>query len=87
MDHLRTQGRRISRFAPYGRLVGGRLVKDPKEQRTLQAITELAGSGLSLRALAERLAARGHANRSGHRFTPGTLARLVSKGAETCIAD
>lgn len=81
MSQLRRQGRRISRFAPYGRrIVGGQLIKDPKEQRTLQAIAEFAGSGLSLRAMAERLAARGYMNRSGHRFTPGTLARLVSKG-------
>lgn len=80
LARLRAQGRRVSRFAPYGfRLApGGRLTPDPREQATLSRIAALRASGLSLRAISRTLAARKILARSGRPFAPMTLARLVT---------
>jgi DNA invertase Pin-like site-specific DNA recombinase len=80
LARLRTQGRRISRFAPYGWRVGpeGRLVPDPAEQVTRRRILALAGAGRSLRALSAELARRGIVGRSGQPFAPASLWRIVS---------
>lgn len=80
LAHLRGQGRRVSRWAPYGYRFGpgGRLVPDPKEQTTLAQISRLAATGLSLRGISRKLAARGILARNGRPFAPMTLARLVT---------
>ncbi len=56
LARLRTKGRRISRFPPYGLRVGpgGRLVPDAHERSVLDEIAALSGSGLSLRAACSR---------------------------------
>lgn len=79
LARLRSKGRRVSRWAPYGfRLVpGGCLAPDAGEQAILARITDLDASGLSLREISRALAARGILARNGRPFAPQTLARLV----------
>lgn len=79
LARLRAKGRRISRWAPYGHRFGpgGRLVVDQGEQAALGEIAVLSASGLSLRAIAGRLAAGGVTARNGRPFAPSTLSRLV----------
>jgi site-specific DNA recombinase len=80
LARLRATGRRTSRFPPYGfRLApGALLVPDPQEQVTLACIATLRASGLSLRAISQKLAAKGILARNGRPFAPMTLARLVT---------
>lgn len=82
LHHRRAQGRRVSRWAPYGcRLApGGRLRPDPKEQAVLARIAALRLAGLSLRGISKRLAEQGILARNRRLFAPQTLARLVTKG-------
>lgn len=79
LARLRAKGRRTSRWAPYGYRFGpgGRLVVDQGEQAALGEIAALSAGGLSLRALAGRLAAGGVTARNGRPFAPSTLSRLV----------
>jgi DNA invertase Pin-like site-specific DNA recombinase len=79
LARLRANGRRTSRWAPYGYSFdeGGHLVPEPGEQRTLGEIAALSSSGLSLRAISRALAARGVLARNGQPFAAMTLARIV----------
>ena len=82
LARLRTKGRRVSRFAPYGQRVaaGGRLVADPHEQKSvLGEIAALSASGLSLRGVSRALAGRGVLARNGRPFAAMTLARLAAR--------
>jgi DNA invertase Pin-like site-specific DNA recombinase len=65
---------------PYGyRAEGGGLVEHPDEQATIARIRELRAEGLSLRVIAERLTADGHAPPRGARWHPNTLARIIGR--------
>ena len=79
LARLRAKGRRVSRWAPYGFRFGpgGCLVREAEEQATLGEIAALSAGGLSLRAIAGRLAAEGITARNGRPFAPSTLSRLV----------
>jgi DNA invertase Pin-like site-specific DNA recombinase len=81
LARLRANGRRVSRFAPYGfkDAAGGRLVPAPREQAVLRQITRLRASGLSLRGVSGALARRGTMARNGRPFAAMTLSRLVTK--------
>jgi len=85
LARLRAKGRRVSRFPPYGCALGpgGRLVPKPEEQAVLAEISALRATGLSLRALARVLAARGQLARNGRPFAPSTLWPLVRNRAVT----
>ena len=79
LARLRVNGRRVSRFAPYGhRLAAGRrLVVDPQERAVLGQIMALRRRGFSLRAISRTLAAKGVLARSGRPFGPSTLLGIV----------
>jgi site-specific DNA recombinase len=79
LARLRANGRRVSRFAPYGHRLasGGRLVVNPKEQAVLVQIATFRRRGRSLRAISRALAARGVLARNGRPFGPSTLLGLV----------
>jgi DNA invertase Pin-like site-specific DNA recombinase len=79
LARLRANGRRVSRFPPYGfrSAPGGRLEAEPTEQTALAALTALAGSGLSLRAVSRALEARGILARNGRPFAVSTLSVLI----------
>ena len=78
MQSMKERGLYTGGRVRYGYRVGhdGQLVEDEGEQATLAAIRELRAAGLSLRAVAAELEARGMVNRNGARFGPSTLARL-----------
>ena len=79
LAHLRTQGRRISRFAPYGwRFAGAAVEPEPTEQAALTAAR--AHPALALRPLAALLSQQGYHDRAGHPFSPGSLARMRARG-------
>lgn len=75
LARLRANGRKVSRFAPYGfkATAGGRLVPAPREQAIAQQIARLRASGLSLRGVSRVLAARGVMARNGRPFAAMTL--------------
>ena len=79
LARLRAQGRRVSRWAPYGfRLAPGRRLRpEPREQMVLGVIADLRASGLSLRGISRELAGRGVLARNGRPFAPSTLLALV----------
>jgi len=80
LARLRAQGRRISRWAPYGFRLGpeGRLRPDLREQGTLTLIAALRASGQSLRGISGALVHRGIFARNGRPFAPMTLSRVVT---------
>lgn len=72
----RTRGERVSRHVPYGfRLAadGVRLETDAAEQAVISVVRELRAAGLSLRAVAGELAARGLLSRVGKPFAPSAV--------------
>ena len=79
LARLRTKGRRVSRFAPYGfRLApGGRLVANQKEEALVSEIEALRARGLSLREISRALARQGALARNGRPFGPSTLLGIV----------
>jgi len=79
LARIRAQGRRVSRWAPYGFRFGpgGRLIQDPGEEAVLARIDRLSAARLSLRAIARQLTAEGLLARGGRPFAPSTLAGLV----------
>lgn len=79
LGHLRTQGRRVSRFAPYGaRFEGGQLTPDPAEQAVRARVRALAATGLGPSALVRATWAEGLRNRHGHVFSRAALAQMVA---------
>jgi DNA invertase Pin-like site-specific DNA recombinase len=81
LARLRANGRRVSRWAPYGfRLAaGGRLVPHSRERAALAKITTLQASGLSLRRLSSALAGKGILARNKRPFTSKVLATLLAR--------
>lgn len=76
---LRSQGKRYCRDAPYGfQIQGDRLIEDAPEQRTIARAVELAGAGLSLRAIATELGERGMFNRVGKVFGAESVRGMVN---------
>lgn len=67
LDYLRSQGRKISRFCPFGFVEeDGNWIPDPEEQATIKRMREMHASGWSTHAIADTLNAAGiPAKRSG----------------------
>lgn len=83
LSRLRANGRRVSRFAPYGfRLApDGQLAANLAERTVVGRIVALRASGLSLRGVSRALSARGVLARNGRPFAPSTLLGLVRNRA------
>jgi DNA invertase Pin-like site-specific DNA recombinase len=79
LARLRANGRRISRWPPYGFAFDpdGRIVEEPTEQAARRRIVALSTTGLSLRELSRSLASEGIMARSGRPFGPTMLSRIV----------
>ncbi len=77
---MRSNGRRISRHAPYGyRLNGQGRIEDEREQKAVQVMRTLRAEGLSLRQIAAELDRQGHHNRSGRRLSAQTIANVLKR--------
>ena len=75
----RTGGGYAAGRPPYGlRAVGGSLVADPQEEEAIKLARRLRKSGLSYRKIGERLHAQGLHPRSGGRWHPPMVSRLVT---------
>ena len=80
LQEKRIQGRRFSRFAPYGyRYEGDSQVPVESEQAIMLEISELRGQDLSWQRVAQTLNDRGMLNRAGRRWLPGGLWRLKQR--------
>ena len=81
MKHKQSRGEYIGGRVPYGyRLApcGALLVEEEGEQEVLSAARDARHAGLSLRAIARELAARGFAPRSGKAWSPNQVRRMVA---------
>lgn len=74
----RTRGERVSRYAPLGEESGER---GAQEREALAAVREMLTEhvGLTLRAIAGQLAARGHRNRAGNLYHASAVKRMVDR--------
>lgn len=82
LAHKRSRGERTGEV-PFGFAVaddGVALVEDPAEQEAIALVNDLRAGGMSIRAIAAELAARGVPSRGG-RWHPTTVARLVRRAA------
>ena len=78
LAHKRSRGEHTGGDAPFGyRVAGGRLVALDPEQAVIARARELRSSGLSLRAVASRLAAEGAQSRVGRMFSAVQVARML----------
>jgi hypothetical protein len=72
-------GHYIGGKVPYGfRREGNRLIECPREQKTIAEAKRLRSEGLSLRAIAADLAARGMMSRGGGPFQPCAINTMVA---------
>ncbi len=77
---MRSNGRRISRHAPYGYRLNGRgWVEDEHEQGAISLMRQLRAKGTSLRRIAEELQAKGFTNRTGKRLSPQLIANVLRR--------
>ena len=74
----RADGKRVSRFAPFGyRFAGDRVVEDAHEQRAVTLMSEQRDRGLSLGDISARLARRGFLSRAGTPISRRTIAATI----------
>ena len=77
---MRSNGRRISRHAPYGyRLNSQGWVEDEREQEAVQVMRSLRADGQSLRQIAAELQRQGHHSRNGRRLSAQTIANVLKR--------
>ena len=80
MAHKASKGEYTGGQVPYGyRLDGARLVADDAEQAVLTVAMDAHAEGLSLRAIARRLAERGFTPRTGKGWHASTVRQLVTR--------
>ena len=79
----RSRGERISGYAPYGWdfARGGRLVRNPQEQRIIGRIRRLRAGGLSYRKIALRLDRDGVCPKRSKRWIHTTVMNVVQRSA------
>src|SRR5262245_17284415 len=89
LAHLKAQGKRVSRYAPFGsRFDGaGNVVPLAREQRALQDIWKLRKAGHSLASISATLAERGITNRNGQPYSKSALSLILSRPEMTAGAD
>ena len=84
MQHKASRGEYTGGEVPFGYQLGPdgvNVVPDLDEQRVLQRIRTLRGSGMSLRKIGQALVAEGLRNRSGASWGPSTLKRVLDREA------
>lgn len=81
LDYKRSRGEKLGGQAPYGQRLaadGVHLEADPAEAAVVETVHRWRGEGLSLRAIAARLAADGHVPRGGAKWDPNTVTRIAA---------
>lgn len=83
LAHLRANGKRVSRFAPFGyRLTpDGRCEPDAHEQKAVKLIRRLRSEGMTLNAIADELAAQGYDARNGQRLSAKVVRSVLLRQA------
>lgn len=84
MQAKRKRGEFTGGGVPYGQRVsddGIHIEADEGEQAVIAAVVEYRAAGLSLRAIAERLQARGFTTRKGGRFAASQVSRIIEVAA------
>jgi DNA invertase Pin-like site-specific DNA recombinase len=83
LAHLRANGKRVSRFAPFGYRLNadGQLEQEPREQEAAQMILRLQAEGLTLNRIGEELAAQGFHARNGQPLSAKVIRSVVLRGA------
>lgn len=81
----RSQGKRVSRKIPFGfdlAADGDTLVENVQEQEALTLIRDLRNDGMTMRAIAAELTARGIKTKEGHvEWKHGMIGKLLSRAA------
>jgi len=89
MQHLRTQGKRISGLIPYGCDLapdGETLTPNAGEQATIAEIAGLHARGFSLRKIVAALAARRVLSKTGKGWTPEVVRQVLKREASHAAA-
>ena len=84
MQHKASRGEYTGGEVPFGYRLspdGVSVIPDLDEQRMLERIRALRGSGMSLRKIGQALVAEGLRNRSGASWGPSTLKRVLDREA------
>lgn len=82
LQHLRRQGKRISRFIPFGyNLEGENLVENTAEQRGIEIISQLRQEGYSLRAIGKELSKRGIGTKEGRPWSAKVINSILKRSA------
>lgn len=83
MSYMRKQGRRISRYIPFGYMLsddGETLTPVDAEQRTIVQVRQARQRGETLWSIADKLNASGIASKRGGQWRAGTVHRLIASG-------
>jgi DNA invertase Pin-like site-specific DNA recombinase len=87
MKHLRSTGKQVSRFTPYGfEAVNGYLKPVEAEQQAIEVMKSLRASGLSYRGIAAELGKRGFKPHHAEAWGAGTLVRILARETEQVAA-
>jgi site-specific DNA recombinase len=78
MQHLKAQGRVVGSVPHGSTRDGDMLVLNVGEQRVVELAQGLRGTGMSLRAISDELAARGAFNRAGRPFNPKSVRSMLA---------
>ena len=82
LQHLRQQGRRISRFIPFGYdLEGNYLIENPAEQRGIEIINQLRQEGYSLRSIGKELEKREVSTKKGKPWSAKVINTILKRSA------
>ena len=83
MSVKRARGERISGYAPFGWDFGrgGRLVRNPREQKVIAHVRRLRAKGLSYRGIATRLDGEDIRPKRGRRWAHTTVKSVLTRNA------
>jgi DNA invertase Pin-like site-specific DNA recombinase len=81
LAHMRANGKRVSRFAPFGyRLNGnGEWEEEPHEQEAIRLILRLREQGMSLAKIGHELHTRGFHGRNGQRLSAKVIRSVIRR--------
>jgi DNA invertase Pin-like site-specific DNA recombinase len=85
LAHMRSNGKRISRFAPFGyrQDQNGGWVEEPHEQEAISLMLPLREAGLSFSKIGEALEVEGFVGRNGQRLSAKVVRSVIRRVAST----